>query len=65
MSYLDYLRSFVKDKIQEHPDLANEINDIYELALDEISDGQSMTNECELAISDIKDIISEKEEAKL
>ncbi len=38
------------------PHLKNELKDIYSLAADEIEDGASETNECELAMGSIREL---------
>lgn len=53
------LKKYCLEKIDQYPNLADEIRDIYSLALSEIEDGESEDNECELAWSDIEDLINE------
>ena len=42
----------------KHPQHAEQIKDFYDLAEMEVEDGESVEHECELAISDIKDLIN-------
>jgi len=56
---IQQLKKYCLEKIDQYPNLANEIRDIYGLALSEIESGESEDNECELAWSDIKDLINE------
>lgn len=41
----------------EHPQLSEEIKDLYYLALDEIEEGGSEFHECELAYNDMLEVI--------
>jgi hypothetical protein len=41
----------------EHPQLSEEIKDLYYLALDEIEEGGSESHECELAYNDMLEVI--------
>ena len=45
--------------IDKHPKHADEIRDFYSLAISEIEEGGSEEHECELAWSDIEDLINE------
>ena len=56
---IQQLKKYCLEKIDQYPNLANEIRDIYGLALSEIESCESEDNECELAWSDIKDLINE------
>lgn len=55
------LREYVIEKIKLHPDLKNSIKDFFQLALDEIEEGGSVTNECSLAYNSIEELITENE----
>jgi hypothetical protein len=44
---------------EKYPQHAEEINSFYDLAKMEVEDGESEWNECELAVSDIKELINE------
>ena len=54
---LVYLRTFIKEKIEQYPNLEDEILDLFSLCLDEIDEGNSEINEVELCINDIKSLI--------
>jgi hypothetical protein len=53
------LYQFCVETAKQHPDKANEIHSFYDLAEMEVQDGESEANECELAYSDIKELINE------
>jgi len=52
-------RSFVKQCIADRPDLKEEIEDLVQLAYDEIEGGQSQWHEFDLAYTDIKDLMAD------
>lgn len=54
------LHQYCVEKANQYPELANEIDTFYDLAEMEVEDGGSETHECELAISDIEELIKEK-----
>lgn len=54
---LFYLRTFIKEKIFQYPNLEDEILDLFSLCLDEIDEGNSENNEVELCINDINSLI--------
>jgi hypothetical protein len=54
-----YLIDFCKEKIAEYPNLEQEIIELYQLAKDEMSDGQSEFNEVGLAIQSINELIEQ------
>jgi hypothetical protein len=56
---LEYLKGFIKEKIQQYPNLKEEIIDFYSLCLDEIDEGGSEQSEVDSCISDINDLIEE------
>lgn len=56
---IQQLKKYCLEKIDQHPKLAEEIRDIYSLALSEIESGESENHECELAWSEIEDLINE------
>ena len=56
---LQYLRTFIKEKIQQYPDLKNQMIGLYELCLQEIEDGDSESHQVNLCIFDIKELIEE------
>jgi hypothetical protein len=43
--------------IKQHPDKKDELVDFFQLALDEIEEGGSEMHECELAYSDMLEVI--------
>lgn len=48
-----------KERMKACPKLKSEINDLLQLAIDEIDDGASITNEIELCMSDVNELINE------
>jgi len=56
---LQYLRTFIKEKIEQYPNLKDKIMDLYELCLQEIADGDSVSHQVDLCIFDIKELIEE------
>lgn len=56
---LNYLKDFVAEKCMEHPELKDQIMDYYELALSEIEEGNSVSNEIKAAINSINDLIND------
>lgn len=57
---LNELLTFCQEKIKEFPNLEEDIMDIYQLASDEIEEGGSEYNECQIAESEILDIIKDE-----
>jgi hypothetical protein len=55
---LTILREKTKDLISQYPAYSEELTDLYHLALDEIEDGSSESHECNLAYSDMLEIIN-------
>lgn len=55
---LENLKKYAEGMSNTYPDLNDEIRDLYFLAEMEVEDGESETNECELAIRDIKQLIA-------
>ena len=53
------LDRYCTDKAELHPELYDDIYDFYRLAEMEVEDGESEDHECELAVSDIEDLIKE------
>lgn len=56
---LDQLAQYCLGMIQEFPALENEIKDLYQLALDEIEQGESAPHECEMCYMSIEGEIHE------
>lgn len=52
-----YFAQYCREKIADHPELETQIKDYYFLALNEIEDGGSESQEIELAMNDIEDLI--------
>ena len=55
---LENLKKYAEGMSNTYPDLDDNIRDLYFLAEMEVEDGESETNECELAIRDIKQLIA-------
>lgn len=55
---LNELNKYCVEMANKHPQHAEQIKDFYDLAEMEVEDGGSVEHECELAISDIKDLIN-------
>jgi hypothetical protein len=56
---LSDLKEYAEGVSKQYPQLDDEVRDLYFLAEMEVEDGESETNECELAIGSIKQLISE------
>lgn len=54
------LADFCREHIKNHPELKEQIADLYCLAKDEIEDEGSETHECELAMESINQLIEGK-----
>ena len=59
MMTLTDLKKYAEGISKQYPQLDDEVRDLYFLAEMEVEDGESENNECELAISSIKELISE------
>ena len=57
---LQDLHKYCVEKANQYPELANEIDTFYDLAEMEVEDGGSEAHECELAVSDIEELIKGK-----
>ena len=55
---LQELNKYCVEMIKQHPHHEMEIRNFYDLAEMEVEDGASVEHECELAISDIEDLIN-------
>jgi len=51
------LHQYCAEKAEQHPELYDDIFAFYDLAEMEIEDGSSVKHECELAVSDIDDLL--------
>lgn len=56
---LEQLKTYAEDMSNRYPELHDQIRDFYFLACDEVESGESEAHECELAYSDIEDLIEE------
>ena len=54
------LYHYCQEVVEKHPSLRSEIMEFYALAQMEVEDGGSVEHECELAISDIEELINNK-----
>lgn len=53
------LITWAKEKAKACPNLKEEIDDFVQLAIDEIEEGASISNEIHLCMSDIEELIKE------
>jgi hypothetical protein len=60
MNLID-LKKYAEDASSKHPQHDDEIRDLFFLAASEVESGESETNECELAYSDINTLINSNE----
>jgi len=56
------LKSYAQAIAQQYPELAEDIRDVVSLAEDEIEEGSPEERECELAKTDIQDLLTELNE---
>lgn len=61
MRNLDNLMQYVRDMVEEYPQLKDEIFELYGLCLDEIEAGGSISHEVSTCYSDIEDLITSKQ----
>ncbi len=54
------LYQYCVEKAKQHPEYEMQIHSFYDLAEMEVEDGGSEDHECELAVSDIDDLINNK-----
>ena len=54
------LYQYCVEKAKQHPEYMMQIHSFYDLAEMEVQDGASVENECELAVSDIEELINNK-----
>jgi len=52
------LYQYCQEVVEKHPSLGSEIMEFYDLAVMEVEDGGSENHECELAVSDIEDLVN-------
>lgn len=53
------LVKWARERIKGCPKLKDEINDLLQLAIDEMEDGASVSNEINLCMSDINELLKE------
>jgi hypothetical protein len=53
------LKEHAKGIIQKYPALKDQVIDLFELAMTEIEEGGSESHECQLAINDMDELVSE------
>ena len=56
---IEELIQWAREKTKTCPKLKDQINDYVQLAIDEIEDGASISNEIQLCMSDIEELINE------
>ena len=56
---IEELIKWAKEKAKSCPNLAEQIEDYLQLAIDEIEEGASISNEIHLCMSDINELIKE------
>ena len=56
---LQELKTYAEGVSRQFPEIDEEVRDLYFLAEMEVEDGESETNECELAIRDIDELVAE------
>ena len=56
---LSSLFRWCKKQMIKYPSLEEDIIDLYLLARDEIDDGESVANECELAYNSVQELIED------
>ena len=54
------LHQYCVEKAKQHPEYMMQIHSFYDLAEMEVQDGSSVEHECELAVSDIEELINNK-----
>ena len=58
---LQELKAYAENMSVKYPEHDEQIRDLYFLAVTEVEDGESEAHECELAISDIDELINTKD----
>lgn len=58
---LQELKTYAESMSVKYPEHGEQIRDLYFLAVTEVEDGESEAHECELAISDIDELVNTKE----
>lgn len=62
MNTLKNLKDYIKSQITLYPELKEEMTDLYDLCLSGIEDGESVSHEIELCITDINFLIDNHKE---
>lgn len=57
---LDYLVQRIREVVGVHPELKPDLYEFYQMAQDEINDGESEEHEVELALNSIKELLEER-----
>lgn len=57
MNIRNHIIAFANEKKKENPELSDEIDGLMDLALNEISAGESADNECQLFINSVNELI--------
>ena len=58
MTTTSELYDYCKEKAKKHPSLADEINDFFQLCMDEIELGGSVQNEIDLCENSVNELIN-------
>ena len=59
---MNMLKEYYKKVIKEYPQHKDTIDEYYQLALDEIEEGNSPDNEFRLFVSEVESIVNEEDE---
>jgi hypothetical protein len=59
MLTLEYLKQFIKEKVDAYPKLKDEIMDYYSLCISEIEEGAPEYHEVGMCMNDIEELIEE------
>lgn len=56
---IENVRKFAIESINSHPQHKQEIKELWSLMMDEINNGESVQNECDLCINSITDLLTQ------
>lgn len=56
---IENVRKFAIESINSHPQHKQEIKELWSLMMDEINNGESVQNECDLCIQSITDLLTQ------
>lgn len=56
---IENVRKFAIESINSHPQHKQEIKELWSLMMDEINNGESIQNECDLCINSITDLLTQ------